>query len=242
VGGRTWRRNRRLWAAAALLVAVVAVAAYYGPPWLWSQQSAAWVQAVGSVLAILGGFAVANLQLRHAAAEARRQQAARARVMALLVHKSLEQVADRLKVAGRPFSKERYGLALREHRTTELIEALRQINSGELPPEVVVPFSTLRSNLYAVNARISEVYRSEEPPRNIPESRRRRRVRSSFAIYDHALADYRELCRLVREHFGLTAPEFAEPPELRGFVEEARTEALATEADEEALPISPQSA
>lgn len=156
--------------------------------------------------------------------------------MTLLVHKSLEQVADRLKVAGRPFSKASYGLALREHRTSELVEALRQINSGELPPEVVVPFSTLRSNLYAVNARISEVYRSEEPPRNIPESRRQRRLRSSFAIYDHALADYGELGRLVHEHYGLTTPEFAEPPELRAFVEAARTQPAATEADEEVLP------
>ena len=225
MGRRSWKRDWRIWAAAGLAAtAILAWAAVnYAPAWLLGQTSAAWVQAIGSVLAILGGFAVANLQLRHSAAQSRREQAERAGAMVSLVHKVLELVADRLKVAGRPFSKADYGMALREHRTSELVEALRLINAGELPYEVVVLFSTLRSNLYAVNARITEVYRSEEPPRKIPESRRERRLRSSFVIYDHALADYSELGRLIREHFGLTAPDFAEPPELRAFAEAART-------------------
>lgn len=225
--------------AAGLLIAAALAAALYGAPWIRDQTSAAWVQAIGSILAILGGFAVANLQLRHAAAQARRQQAERARAMTSLVHKTLELVADRLTVAGRPFSKRIYGMALRQHRTSELVEALRQINAGDLPPEVVVPFSTLRSNLYAVNARITEIYRSEEE-RDIPESRRERRLRSSFVIYDHALADYRELDRLVNAHFGLETPGFEEPPELRAFVEAARRRPAAPAADD-AGPIEPAS-
>jgi|GEM_PF-2608589 len=237
---RRFRISPWFWkAAAGLLVAAALAAAVFGPPWIRGQTSAAWVQAIGSILAILGGFAVANLQLRHAASEARREQAERARAMASLVHKTLELVADRLKVAGRPFSKRTYGMALRQHRTSELVEALRQINAGDLPPEVVVSFSTLRSSLYAVNARITEIYQSEEA-RDIPESRRERRLRSSFAIYDIALADYRELDCLVRTHFGLETPGFEEPTELRAFVEAARLRPPALAGDD-AGPTDPAS-
>jgi hypothetical protein len=112
-------------------------------------------------------------------------------------------------------------MALREYRTTELVEALRQIDAGSLPPEMVVPFSTLRSSLYAVNARITHIYRSEEE-RGIPEDRRERRIRSSLIVYDDAASDYAELCRLLGARQPGEITPHVEPKELRDFVEKAR--------------------
>jgi ABC-type nickel/cobalt efflux system permease component RcnA len=223
VGGYS---NRRLWkglaiAAGALAVAgTLAAAAYYDRDGPVGQTVAAWVQAWGSVLAIVAGFWAANRQLRHAAREARGEKADRARAMASLAHTALGLVADRLRVAARPFSKFQHGLALREHRTGELIAILRELRAVEVPTEVVVPFSTLRSNLFAVNARITEVYRSEEE-KNIAEEKRERRLGSSFVTYDNAVGEYRKLCASLKDHHGLDLPDFEEPDGLRPFVEAA---------------------
>lgn len=99
---------------------------------------------------------------------------------------------------------------------------------GGLPPELVVPFSTLRSNLHAVNSRITETYESEEED-GIPEERRRLRLGSALIIYNHAVTDYADLCRLLRTEVEAHLPAFSEPPHLREYVAMVRSAASAGE-------------
>jgi hypothetical protein len=207
-----------------LSIVIVVVAASHDPEGIWGQTTAAWLQAVGSIVAILAGVALANAQLRQASADARLEKFDGARAAVSLARKTLELVADRLRVACDPVSEASHGMALREHRTTELVEALRQVSVGDLPPELVVPFSTLRSNLHAVNARITETYESEEED-GIPEERRRLRLGSALIIYNHAAGDYSDLCGLLRSEVEADLPAFNEPRHLREYVAMARSAA-----------------
>lgn len=213
-----------VWGALALAVAgvLLALVACRATDGLWGQTMAAWVQAVGSVLAILAAIVVANLQIEHARKEAQRATSDLALAAVSLASRTLTQVADRLAAAARPQAGKSMGLALREHRTTELVETLRQINIGDLPPVMVVAFSTLRSRLYAVNARITEIYDSEQKDRKL-EDRRERRIQSSLLTYDDALADYQELSKSLSKMGASSPPEFEEPAPLRGYVEAARS-------------------
>jgi hypothetical protein len=211
-----------------LSVAIMVLAASHDSQGIWGDTTAAWLQAVGSILAILAGIAMANSASRQASADARLEKLEGARAAISLAHKTLELVADRLRVACDPLTEASHGMALREHRTTELVEALRQISVGDLPPELVVPFSTLRSNLHAVNSRITETYESEEED-GIPEERRRLRLGSALIIYNHAVTDYADLCRLLRTEVEAHLPAFSEPPHLREYVAMARSAASAGE-------------
>jgi hypothetical protein len=205
-------------------VAIVVAAAMHDQDGVWGHTTAAWLQAVGSILAILIALAVANSQLRQAAADLRLEKCDGARAAISLVHKTLELVAERLMVACDPANEASHGMALREHRTTELIDALRQISVGELPPEIVVPFSSIRSNLHAVNARVTEIYESEEDE-GIPEERRQLRLGSALTIYSHAVRDYGDLCRLLRTQVEAEFARFHEPPRLASYVAMARAAA-----------------
>lgn len=224
--GSTMRWTIAISLSLLLSVVIVVVAASHDPEGIWGQTTAAWLQAVGSILAILAGVAMANSQLRQASTDSRREKFEGARAAVSLARKTLELVADRLRVACDPASEASHGMALREHRTTELVEALRQISVGDLPPELVVPFSTLRSNLHAVNARITETYESEEED-GIPEERRRLRLGSALIIYNHAVGDYADLCGMLRNEVQADLPAFHEPQHLRDYVAMARSAARA---------------
>ncbi|NIJ18416.1 hypothetical protein FHS95_000085 [Sphingomonas naasensis] len=212
--------------ALALLASIVIMvaAARHDSEGIWGQTTAAWLQAVGSILAILIALSVANSEVRQAGADARLEKCEDARAAIALAHKTLELVADRLMVACDPSNEASHGMALREHRTNELIEALRQISVGDLPPEIVVPFSSIRSNLHAVNARITEIYESEEAD-GIPEERRRLRLGSGLIIYSHAVRDYADLCSLLRTQIDTAFAAFHEQPRLTAYVAMARAAA-----------------
>lgn len=205
-------------------VVIMVAAAKHDSEGVWGQTTAAWLQAVGSILAILIALAVANSEVRQASADARLDKCEEARAAVSLAHKTLELVADRLMVAADPITEASHGMALREHRTTELIDALRQISVGDLPAEIVVPFSSIRSNLHAVNARITEIYESEEDE-GIPEERRRLRLGSGLIIYSHAVRDYADLCGLLRTEVDAELPAFHEQPRLTAYVDLARAAA-----------------
>lgn len=205
-------------------VVIMVAAARHDSEGIWGQTTAAWLQAVGSILAILIALAVANSEIRQAGADARLQKCEEARAAVSLAHKTLELVADRLMVAADPLTEASHGMALREHRTTELIDALRQISVGDLPAEIVVPFSSLRSNLHAVNARITEIYESEEDE-GIPEERRRLRLGSGLIIYSHAVGDYDDLRSLLRTEVETEFPVYQEAPRLTAYVVMARAAA-----------------
>lgn len=224
-------KNHTRWGAVALVVAclVLVLAGCRATDGPWGQTMAAWIQAVGSVLAILAAIAVANRQMEQARLDASRAKADLALAAVSLASKSLEQVADRLTAAARVGAGKSLGLALREHRTTELVETLRQVSIGDLPPSLVLTFSTLRSRLYAVNARITEIYNSEQKDPS-KEARRSQRIRSSLATYEAALADYRELADQLRALGAGIPPDFEEPTILRAVI---RQESLESSGDEE---------
>ncbi|HVJ01109.1 MAG TPA: hypothetical protein VM662_02945 [Sphingomonas sp.] len=219
------------WAVAITLsllvsVAIMVAAAKHDVNGIWGDTTAAWLQAVGSILAILFGIAMANSEARMAGAHARLEKCEDAQAAIALAHKTLELVADRLMVACDPATEASHGMALREHRTNEMIEGLRQISVGDLPPEIVVPFASIRSNLHAVNARVTEIYESEEED-GIPEERRRVRLGSGLIIYSHAVSDYADLCRLLRTQVDVEFPPFREHPQLMAHVALARAAASA---------------
>lgn len=117
---------------------------------------AAWIQAVGSIAALL--LAGATLWVQRVLAQADKAGEVRdlAHSIDALARTAFERLTDRLKVAVKPGSGPK--LELREYRTTEMIQALREIDVTRLPPDLIEPYVLLRSTLYAVNRRIKEVY------------------------------------------------------------------------------------
>lgn len=117
---------------------------------------ASWVQAIGSIAALLLGGA--TLWVQRAQTDSDAEQAARdlARSLDALSHAAFVRLTDRLKVAVEPGSGPK--LELREYRTTEMIEALRGLDVMKLPANLVEPYIRLRSCLYAVNRRVQDAY------------------------------------------------------------------------------------
>lgn len=153
-----WRRlvGGTLVAVPALLIATVLTwfAASWADRQTPDQGLAAWVQAIGSVAAIL--LAAITLWIQRAQGHSD-QQAEAVRLMTsidALSREAFEQVTERLRLAVDP--EPGSGPAPREYRTTEMIEALREISVAQLPPELLEPFVVLRSTLYAVNCQIGD--------------------------------------------------------------------------------------
>ena len=97
-----------------LSVAIMVLAASHDSQGIWGDTTAAWLQAVGSILAILAGIAMANSASRQASADARLEKLEGARAAISLAHKTLELVADRLRVACDPLTEASHGMALRQ--------------------------------------------------------------------------------------------------------------------------------
>lgn len=122
---------------------------------------AAWFSAIGTTLAIAVGLVIAVLQLRHSA-RAEVQRRADLVVAAYdLAHEALTLVTGRLDVALSP-RQPGSRLELREHRTTDTAMALREIEPHAIPPQVLKDFIQVRSRIYAINVRVSEVYSDRE--------------------------------------------------------------------------------
>jgi hypothetical protein len=205
------------------------------PQGIWGQTTAAWVQALGAILAILVGFGIAFAQAQQASAKSIQDRKDSGRSAGLLALNALQRLADRLMVASRPHSKTVHGLALREHRTTEMVEALRQIDIGRLPPEIVVPLAMLRSCLFAINARITEIYRSEEE-KGVSEVRRPARIKSSVRTYADALRSFAELREILRTRLQVDLPAFEQPAQLGQLVADVVAGGVHPMDDEELDP------
>lgn len=169
---------------------------------------AAWVQAVGAILAIVTGFATAAFQARsqEQAAIAGRNDLARA--AHTLAFEALETISERLEAALTPSnSSKRY--ALRGDRTTEMISAMREFYTVRLPTDMVSDFIQLRSHVYAINQRISEIYGSEEhgalKKRRDAKAKRNERLESSVRVRSQALDIFQRLQILAVERYGVEA-------------------------------------
>jgi hypothetical protein len=121
-----------------------------------------WLQAIGSILAITAGFAVAAWQFERQNSAEKEKEAAVVRAANTLAWEALSTVGERFENAltsERPKKRRQ----LQGHRTTEMVLALREFNSTRLPGELLSDLIRLRSYVHAINERITEVYASEEP-------------------------------------------------------------------------------
>lgn len=195
--------------------------------WLAAKDAASWIQAIGGVLAIIAGFIGLAIQRAHAE---RDEHAAKVRAVyacSTVVRRTLEQVGDRLLVASEPHSKRRHGMALREYRTTEMVSALRELKLIDAQLDVLSPLAALRADLYAVNARITDIYKSEEqksdPEEKIAlEARRSNRIKSSLVVYGSALGSYANLQSCLRKFYGLELENPTTPEDLIRLIRDTR--------------------
>lgn len=182
--------------------------------------TASWIQAIGGIIAIGFGFLGVYWQQAHTRKETRRVRHDVGYAAALLACRTTSQVAERLAAASWPGEGKRMGLRLRGDRTNELVETLRAIDVLALPPEMIVAFASLRSRLFAVNARISEIYRSEAAD-EYDEGQRAGRIKSSLVIYDQAVEDFQAMAQAL--HPGRThTMSVEEPPSLRASITAAK--------------------
>ena len=121
------------------------------PSGLTSEQWAAWVQAIGSIAAIIAAIWIASRQHRIAVSEAKRERAERAARTARLCTTFGDQVVEGIKdmaeaCAGQ--SRKFVGLAL--SRLREAVEYSRSVDVNALPPDAIQPFLFLR--IFAAHA------------------------------------------------------------------------------------------
>jgi hypothetical protein len=122
---------------------------------------AAWTQAVGAVFAIVSGFGATLYQLDRQKSENQQAEIAAGQAAFRLAFEAFEAVTDRLEAALTP-PEQAKNLALRGARSRELVGAMREFNTGRLPNAILPDFIRLRSLVAAINARLTEVYDSEE--------------------------------------------------------------------------------
>lgn len=126
-----------------------------------SGELSGWVQATGTVMAIVGGIVGVLYQV-----EVQRQAkvadiAAIGRAAEALAASAYTLVTDRLNSAIQP-GKTNGAYSLRGVRTTEMVGSMREFEVGLLPTRLVTPFVTLRSCVQAINARIETLYADED--------------------------------------------------------------------------------
>lgn len=144
------------------------------------------VQAIGGVVAIIvgGTFALFQLDMQRAEAEAERSRLVQ--VAYRLAFDALQIVGERLDSALTPASSAKL-YALRGDRARETIEAMRELAASSLPADVLQDFTKVRSYVFAINQRLSEIYDSEdrldEEARQLRRNERPERLKSSVRAY-----------------------------------------------------------
>lgn len=158
----------------------------------------AWVQSLGAILAIVSGFAAAIWQVRAQRIEAQAERHAIARAAHILAFEALETASDRLEAALIPPNSGKI-MRLQGDRTTEMVLAMREFDTVKLPADLLPLFVRLRSHVFAINERISEVYSSEDKDeKRKPE--REDRLRSALRVRTDAIKLFEELQSAVLEY------------------------------------------
>ncbi|MEH7876610.1 hypothetical protein V7799_02540 [Rhizobium laguerreae] len=220
----------RFCAAIAFLTAILgATAAILGLSILAAQtlasgsegDIAAWVQAVGAILAIVAGFATLAIQtvLQRKASDEERQAIVEA--ACLLAFDALETVSDRLENA---LTDEPKLLSLQGNRTTEMVSAMREFDTSRLPATLLSDFIRVRTHVYAINEKITEVYDSEEkrPGRKTREkSERRVRFVSTARARSYAIKLFNQL-QTSATAYGLERKDVGTGPHLAKYLDELR--------------------
>jgi hypothetical protein len=140
-------------------------------------------QAIGSILAVLAGFAYVGFQ-RFADGQAAAQAAGH------LARHSVDRVTERMAALIDPSKPIEF--ALRGQRAREMIAVMRELDISKLPGKFIEPFATVRSAIYAINHRIDEILLDDTSRRQ----ERRKRLYSSGRILTEARAEMDRLSRL----------------------------------------------
>tara|TARA_Y100000815_G_scaffold81270_1_gene70366 strand:- start:594 stop:1256 length:663 start_codon:yes stop_codon:yes gene_type:complete len=152
-----------------------------------------WVQAFGSIGAIVTGFGAAFWQVASQSKKHRYDQNSAILAAYTISHEAIEYVSKRLDTALTP-EKDKVELSLQGDRTSEMVLAMREFNAGLLPAEQFQYYVLLRSHVYAINERISEVYESEVKNARSREERPKR-LNSSIQV----LTDTRSLFKKYQD-------------------------------------------
>ncbi|SDR14152.1 hypothetical protein [Brevundimonas sp. 374] len=180
-------------------------------------EMASWVQAVFAVVAI-GASAV--FFARQQRAERRRLEDERrdtARSAGEMSAHALNLVAVRLEAC-------LHGKALfnlRGAQTTEMVQAMRELELGRLDPNLIKHFAYLRAGVFAINTRITEIYTTEKTKPSL-RSKRTERLKSAARVLDAARQNYRDYQDEIGPKTILPIPDI--PSSLDDFLREATAE------------------
>lgn len=151
---------------------------------------AAWTQAVGAILAIVSGFGVAFYQRREEREDAAIELPAIIQASYVLAFQALETVGERL---DNILTRSSVKLSLQGDRTSEMVEAMREFDTSRLPAEMLKDFILLRSHVFAMNKRISEVYEMKVKRGDDIYKVRHDKLESTVMTYRSALQIFGEL-------------------------------------------------
>ncbi|GLR59307.1 hypothetical protein [Rhizobium indigoferae] len=208
--------------AVAVLVVILAISIVVGRSLSTpcSGDLPAWVQAVGAIAAIVAGFAVAADQQRSQQVAAIEEKNEFTRAAHMLAHAALQTVSERLDTALTP-KHTRKGYALQGDRTTEMVTAVSQLDTARIPSEILPYFIRLRSHVFAINSRISEIYDSESrlsgTEYDKKRSLRHERLESSVKVFDAALVLFHQMQDEIANRFPVKRLEITVGPSLQAF-------------------------
>ncbi|HYD11554.1 MAG TPA: hypothetical protein VEC11_01770 [Allosphingosinicella sp.] len=183
-----------------------------------------WVQAIGSIFAVVAGFGVAAYQVQKQREDVREEMRERARAAHKLAFQAYRLIGERLATA--LSRKDRKSgpasgagqFDLKGYRTTEMVAAMREFDTGRPPTPLIESFVELRTRVFAINERISQLYEREDS--QSPEDRvaakalRYGKLESSVRVYARAGESYTALDAAARDHFGIESLGCAVPPAI----------------------------
>lgn len=185
-----------------------------------------WVQAIGSIFAIVAGFGVAAYQVQKQREDAREETRERAMAAHKLAFQAYRLIGERLATA--LSSKRQTGSSpgggqfdLKGYRATEMVAAMREFDTGRLPTPLIETFVELRTRVFAINERIAQLYSREDS--QSPEDRaaakalRYGKLESSVRVYVRAGEIFADLDAAAQEHFAINSLTCAVPPAIADY-------------------------
>jgi type II secretory pathway pseudopilin PulG len=187
------------------------------------------IQAVGSILAILAGIGVVLWQEWQRKRDERRKENELAKAAGDVAREALVLVEARLNSALFPIGKPIL-FWLRNQRTTEVVQALRELRISTLPNEIIASVVRIRSGVYAVNTRISEVFDSE--PDKKAKARRWSRLESCGRVLSETIDEFAHLRSLLSNRHGVELAPIIPDENMVRYMRESLS---ATVSDEDAF-------
>lgn len=198
---KLWKWNVPVWVHAVAVIfgislVVLVAATLISLPFKSLAELSGWVQATGAVIAIVTGFYGVLYQVDHQRREHAETRAEIGRAAHALAAEAFDLVTDRLASALNP-DKSSSLYELRGFRTTEMVAAMREFDAGALPTALIAPFATLRSSVFAINSRITELYDKEKElmgdELDILKAVRSGELRSAVVVHGIATTQFTEL-------------------------------------------------